>query len=122
MISDHIQDRMKTTAGTPFWMAPEVIVSGQAEGYTCKADIWSLGITAYEMAVGHAPYQDREGEYQAIMLIVNEPPPRLTGKFSDALKDFVARCLTKVSQCRSGLSDMLARCLIRLQPSLFPIR
>jgi len=97
--------KRNTVIGTPFWMAPEVI---QEIGYDCVADIWSLGITALEMAEGKAPYGEIH-PMRAIFMIPSKPPPSFSqpDKWSPAFIDFVSRCLVKQPDARATASELL---------------
>ncbi|WFD43190.1 hypothetical protein MPSI1_001845 [Malassezia psittaci] len=101
----HRGSRRNTLVGTPYWMAPEVIKQSH---YDSRADIWSLGITAIELATGHPPLSSYH-PMRALFLIPKANAPRLEdsrGEYSADFVHFVDLCLAKAPQQRASASEL----------------
>jgi len=106
----HTLQKKKTIVGSPYWMAPEVISvqKGKDEGYDFKADIWSLAITAIELAEGKPPLFDI-ASLRVIFLIPARNPPTLTVQelWSNDFHNFLALCIQKDPNKRPSASTLL---------------
>eukprot|EP01114_Cavostelium_apophysatum_P010558 TRINITY_DN2442_c1_g1_i1.p1 TRINITY_DN2442_c1_g1~~TRINITY_DN2442_c1_g1_i1.p1 ORF type:complete len:1105 (+),score=306.42 TRINITY_DN2442_c1_g1_i1:300-3317(+) len=102
-LSDTISKK-QTQIGSPFWMAPEII---QESPYDTKVDIWSLGITAIELAQMKPPHWE-SGSIRALFLIATKPSPKLEEpkSWSAEFNAFVAACLAKNPKDRPSAIEL----------------
>uniref|UniRef100_A0A8C3B1T2 non-specific serine/threonine protein kinase n=1 Tax=Cyclopterus lumpus TaxID=8103 RepID=A0A8C3B1T2_CYCLU len=121
---DRTVGRRNTFIGTPYWMAPEVIACDEnpEATYDFKSDLWSLGITAIEMAEGAPPLCDMH-PMRALFLIPRNPAPRLKSKkWSKKFQSFIESCLVKSHSQRPSTEQLLKHPFIRDLPNERQIR
>ncbi|KAL2244068.1 UNVERIFIED_CONTAM: Mitogen-activated protein kinase kinase kinase NPK1 [Sesamum indicum] len=95
----------KSMKGTPYWMAPEVIVQS---GHSYSADIWSVGCTVIEMATGKAPWSQQYQEVAALFYVgTTKSHPPIPEHLSAEAKDFLLKCLQKEPDLRPTASELL---------------
>lgn len=118
-VSSHLaatMARRNTSVGTPFWMSPEVIACEQQldQSYDSRCDVWSLGITAIELAEGDPPLSDLH-PMRALFQIPRNPPPTLVHPeyFSALLSDLIAECLVKDFETRPFAKELLDHPFLR---------
>lgn len=112
-VSSHLaatMARRNTSVGTPYWMSPEVIACEQQldQSYDARCDIWSLGITAIELAEGDPPLCELH-PMRALFQIPRNPPPSLSRPeyFTPLLADFISECLVKDFEQRPFAKELL---------------
>ncbi|XP_066457263.1 TRAF2 and NCK-interacting protein kinase isoform X8 [Eleutherodactylus coqui] len=121
---DRTVGRRNTFIGTPYWMAPEVIACDENPDatYDFKSDLWSLGITAIEMAEGAPPLCDMH-PMRALFLIPRNPAPRLKSKkWSKKFQSFIESCLVKNHSQRPTTEQLMKHPFIRDQPNERQVR
>ncbi|XP_078795005.1 TRAF2 and NCK interacting kinase b isoform X24 [Oryzias latipes] len=121
---DRTVGRRNTFIGTPYWMAPEVIACDENPDatYDFKSDLWSLGITAIEMAEGAPPLCDMH-PMRALFLIPRNPAPRLKSKkWSKKFQSFIESCLLKSHSQRPSTEQLLKHPFIRDLPNERQVR
>ncbi|XP_035549297.1 mitogen-activated protein kinase kinase kinase NPK1-like isoform X1 [Juglans regia] len=95
----------KSMKGTPYWMAPEVILQ---TGHSFSADIWSVGCTVIEMATGKPPWSQQYQEVAALFYIgKTKSHPPIPEHLSVEAKDFLLKCLQQEPNLRPSASELL---------------
>ncbi|XP_011036786.1 PREDICTED: mitogen-activated protein kinase kinase kinase 2-like isoform X1 [Populus euphratica] len=95
----------KSMKGTPYWMAPEVILQ---TGHSFSADIWSVGCTVIEMATGKPPWSQQYQEVAALFYIGStKSHPEIPNHLIPEAKDFLLKCLHKEPDMRPEASKLL---------------
>ncbi|XP_061607356.1 serine/threonine-protein kinase 10 isoform X1 [Phyllopteryx taeniolatus] len=117
--------RRDTFIGTPYWMAPEVVMCETMKDapYDYKADIWSLGITLIELAQIEPPHHDLN-PMRVLLKIAKSDPPTLEqpSKWSQELKNFLRKALDKNPETRPTAVQLLGHPFVSSVTTNRPLR
>uniref|UniRef100_UPI00358F448B serine/threonine-protein kinase TAO2-like isoform X2 n=1 Tax=Myxine glutinosa TaxID=7769 RepID=UPI00358F448B len=104
----------RSFVGTPYWMAPEVVLAMELGSYDCLADIWSLGVLCIELAEMRPPWFNLNA-MAALYHIAQSPAPTLQpGPWSDIFEDFLQKCLRKDVKERLSSQDLVGHEFVQL--------
>ncbi|XP_058823516.1 serine/threonine-protein kinase Tao [Topomyia yanbarensis] len=98
--------------GTPYWMAPEVILAMDEGQYDGKVDVWSLGITCIELAERKPPYFNMNAMSALYHIAQNEAPTLQAPDWADVFRSFVDFCLKKSPVERPNSSKLLTHSFV----------
>ncbi|XP_061637059.1 serine/threonine-protein kinase TAO1 isoform X2 [Phyllopteryx taeniolatus] len=99
--------------GTPYWMAPEVILAMDEGQYDGKVDIWSLGITCIELAERKPPLFNMNAMSALYHIAQNESPMLQSSEWTDYFRNFVDSCLQKGPQDRPNSEELLKHAFVQ---------
>jgi len=105
-----------TWVGTLPYMSPERC---RGDKYNFDTDLWSLGLTILECALGRYPYADMGSDYQKLTffdlveILSTKPPPKLPDNYSPHIRDFVSICLRKEPGTRTTATELLKHSFVK---------
>lgn len=101
--------------GTPYWMAPEVILAMDEGQYDGKVDVWSLGITCIELAERKPPYFNMNAMAALYHIAQNDAPSLQSQEWSQTFRSFVDECLNKNPLNRPTSYKLLSHPIVKKQ-------
>ncbi len=113
--SGHLNTKSGTKVGTTFYMSPQQ-VKGQV--LDRRSDIYSLGVTFFQMLTGQYPYDKDEAEYDIYNKIVKEPLPSAQSFYkgvSDRMEEIIARATQKKPMARFQSCEEFSMALMSTQ-------
>jgi len=105
-----------TWVGTLPYMSPERC---RGDKYNFDTDLWSLGLTILECALGRYPYSDLGGDqskmtfFDLVDILSTKPAPKLPDNYSPVIQDFVAICLRKEPGTRASATELLKHSFVK---------